>query len=185
MYFKHTNLDSIITELKRQLDDAECSLEAWECVKVNKKKDGGEFAQLQRAIEGGKLYDYIGIKNGKLSVVYMTRFQGWQTDEIYVYGFLDELPDTDERKKEYSRQLIRQKYWFTADEVRAAVKKHIEYKKQRISDLNKLIDIAPGAFAQYRGAIEQAEHEMREKVVLHRERMYPCRTLEYLLTETR
>lgn len=177
IYFKNTT-----DEIKKELEARKCSamaeLDAWENVTIKKKKDGSEFLQLSRALENAKeTYEY-GFH--RLTVYYHSR--GYEHSYIDIYGYADELPDTDPRSELAKKQgFLRAQYDFTADEVREAIEKRKDYLHGYITSLEKQLGQVDALSAKYREALETAERELSQatKDGLYNNDLY------YLITEMR
>lgn len=161
MYYKHT-LSEIAAELEYRREYAEKAMNAFKAVTIEKTKSGKEFENLTRALKGCKKIQEFGFD--RIAVYFSTSRKMYEYYTIDIYGYLDELPDTDPRKAAYIRQVIRQKYIFTADEIRARIEKEVNILSARVADYDRQIEKATAAAKKYRAAIEQAEKELSESL---------------------
>lgn len=180
MYYKYT-LSEITAELEYRRDYAEKACKALKAVTINKTKSGKEFDNLSRALTGAKKIQEYGFD--RIAVYFSTNRKMYEYYMIDIYGYLDELPDTDPRKADYVRQVIRQKYIFTADEIRARISKEIDILTARVADYDRQLEKATAAAKKYRAAIEQAEKDLSES--LDNPGMTGHTSAYYLITETR
>ena len=108
------NLSDIIENLKDEKEDYEKKLQAWKNFKIVTKKDGTPFSVLSKNFEGASIGKYSIVEDSDhpyLTVNYQTDRTGYHSDHIQIFHFLDELPISDERRKEYKPQF----YIRTAD----------------------------------------------------------------------
>jgi hypothetical protein len=168
MYFKK-NCEEVINGLRADLAEAEACLSAWEKVSVLRKKDGSEYAQLGKALDGAKLikdglvadsdHPYIRV-NYKCGNKYLY-------DEFWGFHYLDELPDSDPRKAPYRRQFVRQTCPMTAEEVREAIAKRVEVRRQDVAERKADISAAESAYMAFRETMHKAEEELKAAGSFH------------------
>ena len=179
MYYKY-NLEEIKKELETRKDSKKEALKMWRAVQIKTKKDGSEFKQLTRALEGAfEIYEY-GWR--RLAVYYWTPARGYEKDTIDIYGYIDELPKEDPRSElPHTIGCLRSKYDFTAAEVREAINKRIRKLQEDIVSLNAQIKKADFLYTRYREAVEEAERTLSEatKNGIFNNSLY------HLITETR
>lgn len=186
MYYKNT-IDEMIDKLNAHKEHALRAAAAWEKVTIKKTKTGAEFKNLGAAVEGARVefeqYSLCGAR--KIVVTFRGARTMYDDDELRINGFIDELPATDPRRANYKRDLIRQMYAFTADEIRTAIKDHIEWLKESAADYNKQIIIAAEAAKKYRDAIKAAETTLVETISTAGIKNADRSSIYYLCTSTR
>ena len=179
LYYKY-NLDEIKKELETRKDSKKEALKMWQAVQIKTKKDGSEFKQLARALEGASEVYEFGWR--RLAVYYRTPARRHEEDTIDIYGYIDELPKEDPRSEQpHEIGWMRNKYDFTAAEVREAIKKRIRELQSDIVSLNAQIKKADFLYTRYREAVEEAERTLSEatKNGIFNNSLY------HLITETR
>lgn len=124
----YRTVDDIIAEKRDYIADYEAMIVAWGNVTIRTKKDGGEFKELSnRCIDGAKMHGK-GYASGEEISVYYTGRRAYMDDSIDCYGFCDELPDGDERKRPNERY-HRTQYALTPAEMRRAIATRIKLYK--------------------------------------------------------
>lgn len=159
MYWKHKTQE-IINDCLRLSAHHEFAAMAWSEVEIAKKKDGGEFADISRALRGCKRSDSLGFE--KISV-YFTAAGRYDYDEMDIYGYCDQLKDGDPRKVENSPSWHRSHYILSAEEVREKIAKLIESHKQYAKEYADQAQKAEEAVKAFRAAVEAAEKALEEK----------------------
>lgn len=151
-------------KLISQKEEFEAKLEAWEKVEVKTKKDGSDFKTLGKAIIGAKLQKEIPADNMHpyIEIYAKTASGKYITDSLPVFLYLDELPNTDERKKDYVRQFLRQTTNMHSTEIRESIDKKISYYKNCIENLEKQIPLTEKVYNNYVSAIEKANKQLDE-----------------------
>ena len=162
MYFKKS-CEEVINGLRNDKAEMEACLSAWENVSVLRKKDGSEFAQLGKALDGAKLikdgivadadHPYIRV-NYRCGAKYLY-------DEFWGFWYLDDLPKDDPRRAAYVPQFVRQTTPMTADEIREAIRKRIEAKREPVAQMEQDISAAEAAYMSFREALHNAEKELK------------------------
>lgn len=180
MYYRHT-LSEITAELEYRRDYAEKALQALKAVTINKTKSGKEFDNLSRALTGAKKIQEYGFD--RIAVYFSTNRKMYEYYTIDIYGYLDELPDTDPRKAGVCKGIFRTKYTLTAAEIRTKIEKEISMLAERVADYDRQIKKATAAAKKYRAAIEKAEKDLSES--LDNPGMIGHTSAYYLITETR
>ena len=180
MYYKNT-LSEITAELEYRRDYAEKAMQALKAVTINKTKSGKEFDNLSRALTGAKKIQEYGFD--RIAVYFSTSRKMYEYYTIDIYGYLDELPESDPRHAEYIPQVIRQKYIFTANEIRTRIEKEIDILSARVADYERQIEKATAAAKKYRDTIEKAEKEL--SATLDNPGQIGHTSAYYLITETR
>ena len=163
MYFKYNTLDEVITELEKRRKEAEAKRNAWAMVRINKKKNGDEFARIGQAVDGAKVGGYYPVEDSThpyLSICTRANGCGYVSDEMPIYWYLDEMPKDDPRRAEYVPQFIRQTTPKTPDEIRAALTERVAMYTERVKSYDEQIKNAPEVFRAYRDAIAKANKEL-------------------------
>jgi hypothetical protein len=186
MRFTFNTKEQIKTKLEEQLAETTNKLEAWKKVEVKRKKDGSEFAQLGRAISGGRIEEDSGYiyAHPKLYVSYSENGV-YGNDYICLYGFVDELPLDDERREGYTPGFERPTYVFSMQAVRDKITQYIKQYAEQVEKLKKQLEISDRAFDLFRTKVKEAYDELIEfdNEVKSSDNKFHS-SLFYLLTET-
>lgn len=171
-YYKYHTTEQVKEQLVRRLENAIAAEEAWKKVVVNRKKNGEEFAQLSRAIDGARLTDCYGMMY--LTVYYQSH--GYQQDEFLTYGYIDELPEDDPRRagKPLHSGYTREKYDYTAEELREKIAGRIDYWHNIAEEYKADLQNIDAIVTEYRNAVAEADKRLRERASMG---------LYYLVTE--
>lgn len=161
MYFK--GIEEVKQRLLNDKATEEARLAAWEAVSIAKKKDGSEFSQVSRAVSGAK-YDTKSCPADSdhpyLFVCFSVGYK-YESEWLWAYNYLDELPDSDPRKADYKRQFVRQTCPKTAEELREAVQTRIAQLKADIAETEDALAKLDDAYAQFCGAMRDAENNLK------------------------
>lgn len=140
----YRNLEDIKNELTKRLNDSRKNLALWQGVKRLTKKDGGNFAILNKNIEGAKVEQQYSSLYLKAATYYLPEaerktipYHTWVNDEIYI-GYMD---------TELTPETVFEKI---AGRIEA-LKKHIaEYENElaAVEDIFKKYDEKLAAFYQ-------------------------------------
>ncbi len=160
MYFKN-DLEEIKRSLENHRQFYTAAAEAWEKVTIRKTKSGAEFKNLGAAVDGCKVGDYIGLGR-ELTVYFRTQRLSYESDELHIFGYLDELPAADPRRADYVRQTFRQKYELTPDEIRSKITHHIEFCRQRAHDYADQIERAEDLYVRFHAAVDAAVLQLEQ-----------------------
>ena len=158
------NLSDIIENLKDEKEDYEKKLQAWKNFKIVTKKDGTPFSVLSKNFEGASIGKYYVVEDSMhpyLTVNYQTDRTGYNRDHIQIFHFLDELPESDERRKEYKPQFMRQTVTKSFDEIREAVDNYMDELEKNIESYNEQLEKASTAYENYAKAIKEARKQLR------------------------
>lgn len=189
IYWKR-NENEIKREIEERIARAEALRAAWSSVVIAKKKNGGEFEQIGRAVQGARVVKSKYAQDGEIELYISTRYETnggkcskYESDTLKAWVFLDELPEADERRQ--GRALVE---WCvraiaprTADEIRAAIAARVEEYTRQIEDYRADLRDLPRVFPKYRDAVEKATRELEEKTT----RGKYHKSLYYLITEVR
>ena len=157
------SLEDIKKELNNYLEEHEAKAIAWANVKINKKKNGEDFARFSQALENGYVGKYTPVEDGLhpyITIYTKTKSGKYVEDNIPIFYYLDELPNEDERKKAYKTQLLRQTTPMTNDEIMNAIKNHINKHNNYIERLKNDLKNAEKAYNNYKKALEDAEKQL-------------------------
>ena len=156
------NLDGIKTALKKEIEEKEAILKAWENVTFPTKKNGEPFAVMSKNINGAtyKKADYgLSANNVELKVVANNNHK-WTTDSIDCYTLVRYLKDKSKIAKTENympKELcLEQVYKFDLEDIKEAVNNRIEYLKGYVESLKKQLEIADKAYAGFRKVYEDA-----------------------------
>ena len=163
MYFKYNTIEDVQRELKRRQEENAAFRDAWDAVKVNRKKDGAEFARIGQAVDGAKIGAYRYVEDAEhpyLTITAHVVSGGYISDHLPAFYYLDELPETDPRRAAYVCQFHRQTTPKTPEELRAAIRARVEMYTEKMNSYNEQIEKAPAVFKKYRDAITKATAEL-------------------------
>lgn len=156
------NLDGIKTALKKEIEEKEAILKAWENVTFPTKKNGEPFVNMSKNINGAtyKKADYgLSANNVELKVVANNNHK-WTTDSINCYTLVRYLKDKSKIAKTENympKELcLEQVYKFDLEDIKEAVNNRIEYLKGYVESLKKQLEIADKAYAGFRKVYEDA-----------------------------
>lgn len=156
------NLDGIKTALKKEIEEKEAILKAWENVTFPTKKNGEPFVNMSKNINGAtyKKADYgLSANNVELKVVANNNHK-WTTDSIDCYTLVRYLKDKSKIAKTENympKELcLEQVYKFDLEDIKEAVNNRIEYLKGYVESLKKQLEIADKAYAGFRKVYEDA-----------------------------
>ena len=156
MLFKFNSAEEVKAELFRLLEEIRDEKNAWKKVVIRKKKNGEEFVQISRAIDGARLsYDYNC--HPEIEVV-------WSTRNKYMHSCLPAFRYLEARN-EFIRNhgFIRNIELNTAEELREAIDKRIEQLEKMEKSYEKQIEICEKAFMDYRKAVmDLPESKLKE-----------------------
>ena len=158
------DLEQIKRTLNNYLEEHEAEVEAWQQVKIEKKKNGEEFARLSQALKNGYIGKYYPVEDGLhpyITIYTKTKSGKYVNDSMPIFYYLDELPNTDERKKDLRPQFVRQTTPMTNDEIMNAIKNHINKHNKSIEGLKRDLDNAEKAYNNYMQALQQAEQQLK------------------------
>ena len=166
IYFKYTKAEAL-TELHRRIAEKQALAKAWSIATLEKTKTGSEFARLGSGLKNCNLGKYYPVEDAAHPYITVTTqytptpgTSKYISDEIPIYYYLDELPDTDPRKADYKRQFFRQTVTMSPDEIRQALINRYNHFIAGIEDLQKQVKLFDKAFDHYRKAIEAAEQKL-------------------------
>ena len=172
MLFKFNSAEEVKAELFRLLEEIRDEKNAWKKVVIRKKKNGEEFVQISRAIDGARLsYDYA--YHPEIEV-------DWSTGNKYMQSCLPAF-----RYLETCRGFISNIELNTAEELREAITKRIEQLEKMEKSYEKQIKICEYAYTEYRNAVIKAENALKEiEDVAKGEGEIGHTTLYYAITKT-
>lgn len=166
IYFKYTKAEAL-AELHRRIAEKQALAKAWNAATLEKTKTGGEFARLGSGLKNCNIGKYYPVEDAEHPYITVTTqytptpgTSKYISDEIPIYYYLDELPDTDPRKADYKRQFVRQTVTMSPDEIRQALTNRYNHYIAGIEDLQKQVKLFDKAFDHYRKAIEVAEQKL-------------------------
>lgn len=156
------NLDGIKTALKKEIEEKEAILKAWESVTFPTKKDGKPFAIMSKNINGAtyKVGEYaLTSDNVELKVVANNNYK-WTTDSIDCYTLVKYLRDKNkiEKTENYmpKQPCLEQIYKYDLEDIKEAVNNRIEFLKENVKSLKRQLEIADNAYTVFRKAYKEA-----------------------------
>lgn len=156
------NLDGIKTALRKEIEEKEAVLKAWENVTFPTKKNGEPFTVMSKNINGAtyKTADYgLSANNVVLEVVANNNYK-WVTDSINCYTLVRYLKDKNKIAKTENympkESCLEQIYKYDLEDIKEAVNNRIKFLKENIESLKKQLEIADKAYIAFRKAYEDA-----------------------------
>ena len=156
------DFNNVMEKLEYNKQDTIARLEAWKKFKLVYKKDGSHFSVFSKNFECASVGKYSIIEDSEhpyLTIHYNVNAR-YETEHIEIYFYLDELPETDERRKEYKPQFVRQTVAMNFDEIENKVKSHIEFLENQIKSYDKQIEIAKSVYDTYMSKVTEAKNEL-------------------------
>lgn len=142
-------IEKIMKEINESIERYQAEIEAWQKVEVKTKKNGEEYQNIKRAITGAKVNarSYDDETHPKMYVFFKSGHK-YEEDWIDLYFYLDNLPENDPRRKNYTRQLFRQTCMKTTEEIKESINERIKIRTEQIESLKKQIAAAETAYTQ-------------------------------------
>lgn len=173
---KERALNTIKEKIKKYLLLDEERLSMWENVKRVKTKNGEDFKTFSKNIEGATIEksNYGPKHNEYMTVKCWSVYSIFVEDTIRIYGFVDELPEDDERRERANPNNYpwRQTYDFNLDEVFQAIEERKELIKERIhsyeeqlKNAEKMVDKAFTIADQIKELLK--EEPLKDKIYLN------------------
>jgi hypothetical protein len=131
------NKEEIKNRLERILKDYRAKLEAWNNVQRATKKDGTEFAVFSKNFVNASTNQNSDrtVEHPEMTVYYQC--DGYKSDSINMYLYMDTLKDGDPRKEGYQKHWHRMTYRYNVKETFEAIEEHKQRIKERISQYEK------------------------------------------------
>ena len=153
--------EKIMNDLQNYKADAEARLEAWKNVKIVTKKNGEHFQSFNKNFEGADIGKYYSVEDSLhpyLTISYHVEDNyKSETSSIEIFYYLDELPDTDERKKAYAQQFMRQTTVMTFEEIENRINIEIKNTEKQITEYEDQIKRAENAYNNFVKAIHDVK----------------------------
>lgn len=153
---ENLNFLEIIEKLNAIKQEHEAFFKKWECVTLEKKKDGSEFVNLWQALK----CDCAKIEGDSAHLelhIYTKCGYKYIEDFIYLYEY-----EAGEGRIFNGRNIgLRDTWTLTRDEMRKKIAKRADYHLQQIKNCEKQIKIAEPAFLKYEKAIKDAEKALK------------------------
>lgn len=149
------NIENVKQVLNNRIAENIAYLEAWKKVNFPTKKDGNPFKVMSKNIEGAVYSDGL---NADLTVYTYTHNCGYKNDTINCYEYIRYLKDDNKKNKteNYYNVGYSGYYVYDLDDIKEAVKKHIEYLESYIIELNKQLEAADQIYSEFYTAFENA-----------------------------
>lgn len=163
-------LKEIKEGIETRIADDKAKIEALNNVVIKKKKDGSDFVNLGKAIEGGCVVKEL---DGDYHISVMYHGASYGTCCIPCYGYMRELPEGDPRKERIYNYSTT--YKLNCNEIKIKIEEEIRKAQKEIEDLekfktdidniyNKLIDEAREINNEL-NTISFFKHEITEGVI--------------------
>lgn len=166
------DLKDIKKELEKELSKNESYLKAWQQVTFKSKKDGKQFANMSKNIDGAKYsreeYSLQAGEN-KLVIYINDPSLGYISDHLDCYELVKYLKDPVKisKKENYleKQSLLEQVYCYDLEDIKNAIKERIEHLENKIDSLKKQIAIAEMAYnnfkLNYELALQKLENDCK------------------------
>lgn len=145
MIYITKSLDAVKNGIESDLERYKALATAWENVTIRTKKDGKEFENIARAVDGAKVVkkSYCDEKEIRVWLYDVPKNKMYIDDSLDLYGF-------DTTNHGY------RKYELSADEMRAKIAKHIEDLKTWADECITALETIDEDYNEYVKAIETA-----------------------------
>ena len=163
MYFKN-DLNSIKRQMECSIMFYKAAADAWDKVVIKRKKNGDDFADIGRAIEGARVYKSYNFDEKPQAHIYITTGRNEDTT-VELWGYCDELPKDDPRHDTPNNPTwSRAKYTLTAAELEKRIAARVSYYREYAAELERELLRADELFAEYRNAIKAAEDKLADEL---------------------
>ena len=138
------DLESIIKELEKRIDEHKALLEAWQRVKRLYKKDGSSFSVLSKNFENAKIEDEpYSLYPVKIVKVWNCGKSGkYYNEDIRCTQLVRYSKREIDPSRVIKETLLEDRYNLTVDEIFEDIATKIEYHKNRIEELQNQIAMA-------------------------------------------
>ena len=165
----------IINELNKDIEIKKELLKAWQQVKFVTKKDGTPFKNIQKNIIGASYrqkHHFDRCYEKELYICIDTKY-GYQYNSFDCYESVDRLTDKQKVAKTQNYQekipYLTQYYLFDIEDIKDAVKEHINYLENNIKEKEKALQEISKAYDNfynnYKKAIEQLQKDVSYKYI--------------------
>ena len=165
----YRNLEDIKNELTKMLNDSRSKLALWQGVKRLTKKDGGNFAILNKNIEGARVEQEYGSVYLKAATYYLPEAERkqiphfkWTSEEIYIAYRDDEL---------------------TPEIVFEKIAGRIEQLKKHITEYENELAAVEDIFKKYDEKLAAFYQELKADCEQFRDNTKSKSTLEYMIED--
>ena len=166
---KKMSVNDITLKLENYKKEYEEKKQAWEQVKRLYKKDGSEFANKQKNIDGASFGKYN--PNEDWMHPYLTVYYGsrYQEESIPMFLYIDTLKKDDSRLsnkdqiKEDGCCCVRSTYIYNIDECFEAIQEHIKFLNDKIEDYKKQLAIVEEITQKADLIINQANELLKDE----------------------
>lgn len=164
----------IINELNKDIEIKKELLKAWQQVKFVTKKDGTPFKSIQKNIVGAsyRQKQYFDRNYEKELYICIDTKYGYQYNSFDCYKSVDRLTDKQKAKiQNYQEKTpyLSQYYLFDIEDIKDAIKEHINYLENNIKEKEKALQEVNNAYDNfynnYIKAIEQLEKDISNKYI--------------------
>ena len=138
------DLESIIKELEKRIDEHRALLEAWQRVKRLYKKDGSSFSVLSKNFENAKIEDEpYSLYPVKIVKVWNCGKSGkYYNEDIRCTQIVRYSKREIEQSRIIKETLLEDRYNLTVDEIFEDIAARVEHHKKRIEELQNQIVMA-------------------------------------------
>ena len=156
--YTRISLDTIQTNIKRQLAQNIEALNAWKNVKHLTKKDGTEFKFISKSFENATIdYDFSGKQI--LKVCFHSDY-GWYSDEIRLYDSYDAY---SKNQKYPENTYINRVHYLTPLEAMEVISEKIKYYENDINEKKEALEKLETLYIEYTNKIKVIYNEAIEK----------------------
>lgn len=164
------NLDGIITQLNKRIEETEAKLEAWKAVNFPTKKDGTPFKQMSKNISGATYYvESWAMQPGeyRLRVNTWSKTSGYVSDDIGAHDLVKYIKDEHKKSKTENympkQAYLEQVYVYDLEDIKEAIKNRINYFEIHLISLKeqreKASEIYKNFVSAYKAALSQLEKD--------------------------
>ena len=125
-------LEDLKEEIMNKINNNRNKIEKLKEIKVKTKKDGSDFVNLSKAIEGGRVNKS---PSGEYYIQIVYQGSGWNTCIIPCCGYVRDLNDGDKRKPRYYS--YSDMYKLNSNEIKERITNEIESTENEIRELNE------------------------------------------------
>lgn len=163
--YTQASLDTIQTNIKRQLAQNIAALNAWKKVKHLTKKDGTEFKFISKSFENAKIdYDFSG--RPVLKVYFHDDYNGYSNDEIWLYDSYDAHSKTQKYPEStYINEstYFNRVHYLTPLEAMEVVSEKIKCYEDVINEKKETLEKLEALYIEYTSKLKTLYNEALDK----------------------
>ena len=158
--------EKLKSKLESYIKDYEKRLELWKAVSFKTKKDGTPFKKLSMAIDGAKFNCYYPVEDELHPYLTVDTYNNgvYTIDHLQAFWYLDELPEVDERRKDYQHTFIRQTTPQTLDELKLSIERHIQKLERYITITKEEVELIDKLYDKYLEVATNLKNELNKEL---------------------